>query len=45
MENYKLVWKKEVIDNCKTKKEAEYLRSEYNLAYGGGVTINKNTNI
>jgi len=36
---YKLVWKKEVIDSFKTLKEAEYMRLEYNLAYGGGVTI------
>lgn len=36
---YKLFWKGEEIDETETKEEAETLRSEYNMAYGGGVTI------
>jgi hypothetical protein len=36
---YKLEWKKEIIDEAKTLKEAQYLQGEYNMAYGGGVTI------
>lgn len=42
MENYKLVWKGEEIDTAETKEEALYLKNEYNLAYGGGVTIKTN---
>ena len=34
-----LKWKGEVVDAAKTLKEAVYLKNEYNLAYGGGVTI------
>lgn len=36
---YNLFWKGENIDEADTKKEAEFLRGEYNLAYGGGVSI------
>ena len=39
---YKLVWKNETIeDEIKTLQEAEYLRNEYALAYGGVVTIKR----
>jgi len=38
---YELIWKGEVIDSADTKKEAEYLRGEYQMAYGGVVTIKK----
>ena len=34
-----LVWKGEEIDQFETRAEAEDMRDEYNLAYGGGVTI------
>lgn len=36
---YKLYWKGECIDTADTREEAEYLQGEYNLAYGGGVSI------
>jgi hypothetical protein len=37
---YKLIWKGEVIEEeIKTKEEARYLQTEYNMAYGGGVCI------
>ena len=37
---YKLVWKGEVIEeDIETKQEAERLRGEYNMAYGGGVSL------
>ena len=36
---FKLVWKGEVIDEFDTRDEAEAMRAEYNLAFGGGVTI------
>jgi hypothetical protein len=36
---YILFWKGEEIDEAETQDEAEYLQREYNLAYGGGVTI------
>ena len=39
MKTFKLFWKGEEIDTAETRKEAEYLRGEYNLAFGGGVTI------
>ncbi len=39
---YRLIWKGEVIeDKIKTRYEAEYLQAEYNMAYNGGVTIEK----
>ena len=38
---YQLIWKKEVIDEFETKEEAVRMRIEYNLAFGGGVTIKK----
>lgn len=38
---YILMWKREQIDESETKEDAEYLRTEYNMAYGGGVTIRK----
>ena len=34
-----LVWKGEEIDQFETRAEAEEMRNEYNLAYGGGVTV------
>ena len=34
-----LKWKGEEIDTAETRDEAVYLKNEYNLAYGGGVTI------
>lgn len=37
---YSLIWKGEVIEEeIETIKEAEYLQSEYALAYGGTVKI------
>lgn len=37
-----LVWKGEVIESeIATRNEAEYLRGEYAMAYGGIVTIKK----
>jgi len=36
---YILKWKGEEIDEAKDEEEAEYLRNEYNMAYGGGVSI------
>ena len=36
---YKLIWKNEIIDEADTLKEAQYLQGEYNMAYGGGVSI------
>ena len=36
---YKLIWKKEVIDEVDDKDEANMLLKEYNLAYKGGVTM------
>lgn len=38
---YELIWKGEVIDTAETLKEANYLQSEYQIAYGGVVTIKK----
>ena len=38
---YILKWKGEEIDEAETLKDAQYLRNEYNMAYGGGVTIKK----
>lgn len=38
---YKLFWKSEEIDEFETREEAEKMQTEYNLAYGGGVTIKK----
>lgn len=37
-----LVWKGEVVDSFDDKKEAEAMSSEYNMAYGGGVSIQRN---
>jgi len=38
--SYKLIWKGETIESdINTLKEAEYLKGEYNLAFGGGVYI------
>ena len=36
---FALIWENEVIDSFETRAEAEEMRNEYNLAYGGGVTI------
>lgn len=38
---YKLIWKGEEIDTADTKEEAEYLRGEYIMVYGGNVQIKK----
>lgn len=40
---YKIVYKKEVLDEAKTKDEAEYIAAEYNCAFkqNGAVTIEK----
>jgi len=35
----KLIWKNEEIDTAKDLTEARYLQQEYNMAYGGGVTL------
>jgi len=34
-----LMWKGEEIDQFETRTEAEEMRNEYNMAYGGGVTV------
>jgi hypothetical protein len=36
---YALIWKGEEIDTAETRQDARYLLGEYNLAYGGGVTL------
>lgn len=36
---YKLIWRGEVIDTAKTKTEAIILQREYEMAFGGVVTI------
>lgn len=36
---FKLFWKGEEIDEFDTRAEAEAMQAEYNMAYGGGVTI------
>lgn len=37
---YSLKWRGETIEeDIETLKEAEYLKGEYNLAYGGGVSL------
>ena len=38
---YVLMWKGEEIDAFKDKQEARNMAVEYNMAYGGGVTIKK----
>lgn len=38
---YILIWKGEEIDTADTMKEAIYLQREYQIAYGGIVTIKK----
>ena len=38
---YKLIWKGEEIDSAETMEEANYLQREYQMAYGGIVTIKK----
>ena len=43
-ENYKIIWKNEVIDYAETISEAIYLKNEYNLAYGGGVSVKEINN-
>jgi len=40
---FKLVWNREEIDSFDTLKEAQEMRKEYNMAYGGGVYIKKGT--
>ena len=36
---FELYWEGECIDSFDTRKEAESMRSEYTMAYGGTVTI------
>lgn len=36
---YYLIWKGEEIDSFSTEAEARAMQGEYNLAYGGGVTV------
>jgi hypothetical protein len=36
---YKLIWNGEEIDSADTRQEAIYLQKEYEIAYGGIVTI------
>ena len=36
---FKLMWKGEEIDNFDTKAEARAMQAEYNIAFGGGVSI------
>jgi hypothetical protein len=38
---YILIWKGEEIDTADTRKEAIYLQREYQMAYGGIVTIKR----
>ena len=38
---YKLIWNGEEIDTADTRQEAIYLQKEYQLAYGGVVTIKR----
>lgn len=38
---YKLIWNGEEIDTADTKQEAIYLQREYQIAYGGVVTIKR----
>lgn len=38
---YILIWKGEEIDTADTRQEAIYLQREYQIAYGGIVTIKK----
>ena len=39
---YKLYWNGEVVDQTNDYDSALYLLNEYNMAYGGGVTISNN---
>lgn len=43
MENctYEIWWRGEAVDECDTFKEAQFLRREYNLAFGGGCKIKR----
>jgi hypothetical protein len=41
MNVFVLVWKGEEIDEFDTREEAKAMQVEYNLAYGGGVTIKR----
>jgi|TARA_X000000950_G_scaffold289078_1_gene409596 hypothetical protein len=38
---FDLIWKGEVVDSFSTREEAEKMKVEYDMAYGGGVTIVK----
>ena len=38
---YILIWQGEEIDETDTRKEAQFLRQQYNIAFGGGVTITR----
>lgn len=45
MMKYVLIWHsqygKEEIDECDTAEEAQFLKSEYQMAYGGHVTVKR----
>jgi len=41
---FKLYWKGECIDQFDTLEEAQKMRVEYNMAYGGGVIIDDGSN-
>lgn len=38
---WRIIWQGEIVDETDTRKDAIYLRNEYNLAYGGGCTIKR----
>ena len=38
---YILMWKGEEIDTAEDSKDAKYLQQEYNMAFGGGVSIRR----
>jgi hypothetical protein len=38
---YKLIWKGEEIDTADSRREAIYLQKEYQMAFGGHVSIVK----
>jgi hypothetical protein len=38
---YILIWQGEEIDTANDYTEAQYLKGEYNAAYGGGVSVKR----
>ena len=38
---YDIVWNGEVVDETEDRKNAIYLKNEYNMAFGGGCSIKK----